>query len=825
MSFCPSLIYVKCGLVERYKSGISIAYVSCPIQKIKPMILNYVKIALRVLKRNKLISFINLLGLSVGIAAFVVILFYVDYELSFENFQPNHQQIYRIYLDKEFVGTPPPFGRLVKRDFPEVESMTRIGRSSWSEKIAVKVNDHYYYENRFYFVDSTFFQTFDYELLLGDRNTVLDEAFTVVLNKKTALKYFNKIDVIGETIEFNDKTYLVSGIAKDVPPNSHFHFDILSPFKGSRNGMYADLKKYWGMWNYLTYVKFGENVSIEKFNYKLLKHAETEWTEYIGQDHKISLYFQPIRKAHIELIRGNLEAPVNQKYLLIYILIAVIILIVASINFINLSIAGSLKRAKEVGLRKVVGAIGLNIRNQFLSESIFLTIFSLALSFVLIESIIPLLNKWFSISININYFDPRFMLLSLLIIIWVGLISGSYPSFVVSKLQPIKVLKSGFKGNKTNTSLRNVLMIVQFVISICLIISAIVITAQLKHIENINVGFNRHGVVNIPLHQENIKKSNKFIMDAYASNPNIISTSSNSFNITDPPFHQTVWFEEDGEIIEDQAWFLFADEDFFETYEIEMLYGNTFPTDFIDNPLKGYVINKTAALSYFDEENPVGKRLGMRGSDNMGVVIGVIDDFNFLSLHNVIEPLVFSLNKKGYDYISMRINPDKYTETLAYIEDKWRALYPNYPFEIQIVDQEFEKLYSDETKTGSLIIGFTILSVIIASMGLFGINSLVTKYRIREIGVRKVFGASVPQIVLNLSSNIAKLVLIASLIAWPAAYYFMDNWLNNFTYRIEISWYVFVFAGLVTLIISWLTVCSQAIKAANTNPAETLKFE
>ncbi len=789
------------------------------------MILNYIKIALRVFGRNKLISLINLLGLSIGIAAFVVILFYVDYELTFENFQPNHRNIYRIHLDKEYVGTPPPFGRLVERDFPEVESMTRIGRSSWSEKIAVKVKDNYYYENKFYFVDSTFFQTFDYELLLGDRKKVLDDAFTVVINEKTARKYFNKIDVIGETIEFNGKTYIISGIAKNVPPNSHFHFDILSPFKGSRNGMYADLKKYWGMWNYFTYVKFGENVSIEKFHDKLLKHAETEWTEYIGRDYEVDLYFQPIRKAHIELIRGNWEAPVNQKYLFIYSLVAVIILIVASINFINLSIASSIRRAKEVGLRKVVGAVQSNIRNQFLSESVFFTIFALALSFVFIESIIPLLNKWFNIYINIDYLNPRIILLSLLIIVWIGLISGSYPSFVVSKLKPIKVLKSGFKGNKTNTTLRNVLMIIQFVISICLIISAVVITKQLNHIENLNVGFNRHNVVNIPLHQDDHKSSNKFIMNAYVSNPNIINASANSFNITDPPFHQTVWYEENGEVVENVAWFLFADESFFETYEIEVLHGTTFPPDFVDNPLKGYVINKSAAMTYFGEENPVGKRLGMRGSDKMGLVVGVINDFNFLSLHNAIEPLVFALDKDGYDYISMRINSDKYAETIKSIEEKWKTLYPNYPFEIQIVDNEYQKLYADETQTGSLLTGFTILSVLIACMGLFGINSLITKYRVREIGVRKVFGATVPQIVFMLSSNITKLVLIANIIAWPLAYYYMDKWLNNFTYRIQIPWYVFVLAGLATLLFSLLTVSSQSIKSANTNPAETLKFE
>ena len=789
------------------------------------MILNYVKITLRVFGRNKLISLINLFGLSIGIAAFVIILFYVDYELTFENFQPNHAHIYRIHLDKEYVGTPPPFGRLVARDFPEVESMTRIGRSSWSEKIAVKVKDSYYYENQFFFVDSSFFQTFDYELLLGNRKKVLNDAFTVVLNERTALKYFGRIDAIGETIEFNNRTYLVSGIAKNVPPNSHFHFDILSSFKGARNSMYADLKKHWGMWNYFTYVKFSKNVSVEKFHDKLLKHAETEWIEYIGQDYEVSLYFQPIRKAHIELIRGNLESPVNQKYLIIYTLVAIIILIVASINFINLSIASSLRRAKEVGLRKVVGAVQNNIRNQFLSESIFFTILSLALSFVLIESIIPILNRWFDLYININYFDLKFIVLSFLVIVWIGIVSGSYPSFVISKLQPIKVLKSGFNANKANNSLRNVLMIIQFVISICLMISAVVINMQLKHIGNLNVGFNRHEVVNIPLHQKSLKTSNKFIMNAYASNPNIINASANSFNITDPPFHQTVWIEDKGEIVTNEAWFLYADESFFKTYEIKMLFGTTFPPDFVDDPLKGYVINKMAALSYFGEENPVGKRLGMRGAEAMGVVIGVIDDFNFLSLHNAIEPLVFSLDEDGYDYISMRINPEKYDETLKFIENKWRALYPNYPFEYQSVDNEYQKLYSDETQTASLILGFTILSVIIACMGLYGINSMVTKYRIREIGVRKVFGATIPQIVIMLSSNISKLVLIATIIAWPLAYYFMDNWLNNFTFRIQMPWYVFLLAGFVTLVFSVTTVGSQSIKSANTNPAETLKFE
>lgn len=789
------------------------------------MFLNYIKIAIRVFSRNKLISFINLLGLSIGIAAFAIIMFYVDYEYNYEKFQPNHARIYRVFSGKEFVGTPPAFGRLMERDFPEIESVTRISRSSWSEKVAVKADGDFFYEDKFYFVDSSFFQTFDYQLLLGNRNEVLTKSFSVVLNEKTAKKYFNKIDVIGEIIEFEKNTYVVTGIAKNVPINSHFHFDIIAPFRGARNSMYADLKSNWGSWNYFTYLRFKENISIEEFKNKLINYATEEYKDYVGINFFKELYFQPIRQAHIEMIKGNLEAPVNKKYLLIYIFVAIIILVVASINFINLSIASTLRRAKEVGLRKVAGADRTKIRNQFLSESIFFTILALALSFVFIESFIPLLNRWFYINIYIDYFDTRFILLSGLIIIWVGLISGSYPAFVVSKLQPIKVLKSGFKGNKANTSLRNILMIIQFIISICLIISAVIINNQMKYVENLNVGYNRHGVVNIPLHKNSLKTKNKFIKQAYASNSNILSASANSFNITDRPFHQTVIYERGSKLEYDMAWFILVDEDFFETYEIEMLQGSTFPVEYNTNSLKAYVINKTAAISYFGDENPIGKRLSMRGSKNMGQVVGVVDDFNFLSLHHAIEPLVFSLNKNGYDYISMRINPTQYNATLEFIENKWSELYPNFPFEIQNVDFEYQKLYKDELQTGSLILVFTLLSVFISCMGLFGVNSLIVKYQISEISVRKVFGASITQILVKLSTNIFKLVLIANIIAWPITFLLMDNWLNNFTYRIQMHWLVFLLAGVITLLIALFTVSFQSLKIANTNPAENLKFE
>jgi len=789
------------------------------------MLLNYIKTAIRVFSRNKLISFINLLGLSIGIAAFATIMFYVDYEYNFENFQANHSRIYRVFSGKEFVGTPPALGRIMERDFPEIESVTRISRSSWSEKVAVKAGENYFYENKFFFVDSTFFQTFDYQLLFGSRNEVLTKPFSVVLNEKTAQKYFNRIDIVGETIKFEENTYIVTGVAKNVPMNSHFHFDILAPFRGARNSMYADLKSNWGSWNYFTYVKLKENVEVEAFKNKLVQHATEKYKEYRDISFFENLYFQPIRKAHIEMIRGNLEAPVNKKYLLIYVFVAIIILIVASINFINLSIAASLNRAKEVGLRKVAGADRSKIRNQFLSESIFFTVFALALSFVFIESFIPLLNKWFSIHIYINYWDTRFILLSVLIIIWIGLISGSYPSFVVSALQPIKVLKSGFKGNKANTSFRNILMIIQFVISICLIISAVTINNQMNFIENLNVGFNRHSIINIPLHQNSLKANSQLIKQTFESNSNIISLSAHSFNISDTPFHQTVWYEKEGEIVQSMAWFLIVDQDFFEAYQIKVLNGSTFPPDMIDDPLKAYVINKSAAISYFGEENPVGKRLGMRGSDKMGKVVGVIDDFNFRSLHHPIEPLVFSLARSGYDYISVRINPEQYQTTLQFIENKWRELYPNFPFEIQNVDFEYNKLYKDESQTGSLILVFTILSIFISCLGLFAINSLIAKYRVKEISVRKVFGASISQIILKLSSNILKLVFIANMIAWPLAFLLMDNWLNNFTYRIQTHWFVFLLAGLITLLIALLTISMQSLKTANTNPAETLKFE
>jgi len=789
------------------------------------MFFNYIKIAIRAFGRNKLISIINLLGLSIGIAIFAISIFYVDYEFNYENFQPNNDQIYRICLNKEFVGSPSALGRLISRDFPEVESFARIGRSSWSEKVTIKANETFFYESRFFFTDSTFFKTFDYQLVLGDRESVLNEAFSVVINEKTAIKYFNKIDVLGKTIEFNGKTYVISGVTKDVPPNSHFHFDLITTFRGTGDYMYADLKKYWGSINYFTYVKFKENVSVRNFQNKLIEYATEEYKDYAGIEFFRDLYFQPIRLAHVEIIRGNLEAPVNKKYLLIYIFVAIVILVVASINYVNLSIAASLRRAKEVGLRKVVGADRYKIRNQFLSESVMFTVFSLALSFVFIESFIPLLNRWFELNIFIDYLDWRFIVFSIIIIIWVGIISGSYPAFVVSRLQPIKVLKSGFGGNKANTTFRNVLMVIQFVISISLIVGAIFITQQMNYVDNLDLGYNRHGVVNIPLHDDRLKEKGEIIKQEFAKNSEIIDLSANSFNITDQPFHQTVYYENGNEVEQDMTWYILVDKDFFKTYKIRILQGNTFPQVSFENPTAAYVINKSAAVAYFGDGNPIGKRLSMQSEKNMGYVAGVVNDFNFRSLHYAVEPLVFSLDPYGYDYLSLRIDPGKSEQTMNFIESKWMELYPDYPFEVQYVDNEYKKLYKAESQTGSLILVFTMLSILISCMGLFGINSLITKYRIREISVRKVFGASVSRIVLILSSNIAKLVLIANIIAWPLSYYTMDNWLNNFTYRIQMNWYIFILAGLITLIISLLTVSAQAIKAANTNPSETLKFE
>lgn len=796
------------------------------------MIYNYLKIFIRAFRRNKMISVINLIGLSIGIAVFAVIVFYVDYELNYDRFQPNHSRIYRAILSDEYVGTPAPFGKIISLIYPEVESVTRVGRISWGEKVTVRANEHYYYENRFYLADTSFFETFDYELLLGNRSSVLNKPFSVVISEKTAKKYFNRVDVIGETIEYNNHTFQITGIAKDVPHNSHFHFDLLAPFLGlTEDIMYANDFKYWGMWNFFTYIKFKKNTDIKTFKKtfksKIIQYVEAEYGEYgtrAKEAFENFLRLEPIKKAHVEMRRGNLEPPINKKVLMIYIFIAIIVLVVASINYINLSIVASLKRAKEFGLRKVVGAVGGKIRIQFLSESILFTVISLIFSYFFIELFIPLFQKWFDIYIVVDYLDLKWILLSLFIIFWAGIISGSYPAFFISAIQPIKVLKSGFKGSKVNTLFRNVLMVVQFVISVCLIVSAFTVSNQLKYVENLNLGYNRHSVANIILHDNNLRSNYKFLKQAYSSNANILTISANSFDVTKSPFHQGVHYEQGNTFEVKQVWLMYVDEDFLKNYEITLLQGTTFPSGSVSNS-QYYVINKLAAESFFGSENPIGKRLSMSGKDNMGQVVGVIDNFNFRSLHHPVEPIVFSLNQGGYSFLSMRINPMKYNATIVDIENKWKELYPNYPFEIRNVDSEFNKLYNTENQTGSLILVFAILSIFISCMGLFGINHLVVKYRVREISVRKVFGASLFQIIMVLSKKIVILVVVSNLIAWPIVFFIMDNWLNNFTYRINLQWFVFILAGLITLFIALLTISSQSIKTANTNPAKTLKFE
>ena len=788
------------------------------------MFLNYLKVALRSYKKNLQIFILNFLGLSVGIAAFIIILLYVDYEFSYDTFQKDYKRVYRVCWNDSFVGSAQAMGPLLKRSFPEVENITRIGRASWSEKQTVEVKGNFYYEDRFYFVDSTFFQTLDYKLLYGRPEQVLKNAFSIVITESTAQKYFNRTDAVGESIIFDGKTYLVTGIAKDVPQNSHFHFDLLATFRGTKNSMFAGLDKYWGSVNYFTYVKFSHQVDIADFHQKVIKYAKAEFEQYTNEVTFEKLYFQPLRNIHTEVIRGNLESPVNKVYLMIYVFVAIIILVVASINYTNLSIASSLNRAKEVGLRKVTGATRAKICVQFLTESVFFALLSLVFAYVLIESIIPQLNNYFEIAIGISYFDTNFLMVAFGLILWIGILSGSYPSFVISLLQPLKVLRSGYKGSKFNVAFRNVLLIIQFVISIGLITSFLIVNDQLQYIENKDIGYNRSNIVNIPLHDTKMKLNHQNIKNAFNVNANIVNVSANSFSVGDRPFHQTVWYEKDTTIDSDMAWLILADEDFLKTYEIKFVLGTTFPAECRLDPTKAYIINESAAKAYFGDENPIGKKLSMWGEKEMGRVVGVIKDFNFRSLHHPIEPLVFSLDTE-YDQISLRINPLQRNAAYKFIENKWSELYPNYPYEKSEVEQKYLKMYESENKTGQLILSLTIISLIISCMGLYGINSLIAKYRIREIGVRKVFGASISQIVVSLSAGISKLVLIANIIAWPIIYFLLDNWLNNFTYRISIPLYAFILSGLITLIISVLTLSTQSVKYANTNPVETLKFE
>lgn len=785
------------------------------------MFKSYLKVAFRNLKNQKLFSFINILGLAAGITCTILILLWVQDELSYDTFNKNGKDIYRVVENQFYAGgeifpvavTPGPLAQALKDNYPEVINSTRVT----SRARILRYGENIYSEELL-FADSSFLKIFSFSLIEGNEETALRDPHSILLSQEMAEKYFANENPIGKTILVNDKYNLeVKGVFENVPDNSHLQFNFIVPFLLMKEeGTHIE---NWGNNTYYTYVQLLPNTDAEIVNNKIKNIIKENNERSITE-----VYLQPMLDIHLysgSKFTAEIQGNGNIEYVNVFSLIALFVLLIACINFMNLSTARSAKRSKEVGLRKVVGAGRTQIIKQFFIESILLTLFGFLLSLVFVYLLLPSFNELSGKSIEI--FNSSWSIYAGMVVItlFTGIISGSYPAVYLSSFLPARVLKQNNPTGKGGSLFRKVLVITQFSLSIILIVGTTVVYKQLDYIQNKNLGFNKENIVYYNI-GEIVKDKIESVKSELLKNPNILSATLSNQT---PAYYgnSTSSFDWDGKNKDEKVLmhFVAVDEDYIQTFKMGIERGRFFSKDFVADT-GSIVINETAA-KVIGFDNPVGKRLTMWGDDL--TIIGVVKDFNFKKLDTKIEPLAFRYFDNWSQTLFVRLNSADTKGSLEYIDNLLQETAPSEPVNYSFLDEDFDRLYKSEQRMGGLFTTFSILAVLISCLGLFGLASFMAERRTKEIGIRKVLGASVSNLIFLLSTEFSKWIIISNLIAWPLAYYFMNQWLQDFAYRTEISLWIFPLAGLLALAIALLTVAYQSIKAALSNPIRAIKYE
>jgi putative ABC transport system permease protein len=797
------------------------------------MIKNYLKIAIRSLLKNKGISFINITGLAIGITSCILIFLYIHTELSYDKQNAKFERIFRVLtIDKalgvssNLVGiTLPPLGPAMKNAFPEVKEEVRVSRSG---KDLIEYNQKSLYTKDLIYAEPALFKVFDFDLVNGNKATALTKPNTAVLTQDMSKRIFGDENPIGKSFKVdNDKNIEVVGVLKNIPTTSHLAMDIVISLYPTAQD--TNLIKYLNSWNNIamtTYVLLNDpksKTSVESELEPLIRENN------VGKNFNVTL--QPLKDIHLKS-SDILYDEANQNksdigYIYSLFAVAVFIILIAAFNFMNLSTAMSVKRAKEVGLRKVVGAIKYQLVLQYLGESILLSFISLFLAMILVECFAPLINLPIKGSFTLYFIEhPIFITGLLLSTIILGLLSGIYPAFVLSKFKPVTVLKGSAKNNKNGAWLRRILVIVQFTVSIGMIIGTYIVYQQLNYIRSKNIGYNREQVMTIDLNDQQLQRNSKSLENEIQKISYVEDVSLSS-NLPGRGFNRT-GIQPEGYSSKDDIWIvsiMSADEKFLSNMKMELAEGRNFSLRFPSDQKESVIINDAAAKA-FKWENPLNKKLSFGGSSpNKLNVIGVVKDFNFASTRHQIEPLLIVNQPNANNILSIRIKKGMIPEAIKSVEETWRKINPNRPFDFSFLDDEFEQLYKTESSFSTLIGSFTFLAIFIACLGLFGLASYMTEQRTKEIGIRKVLGASIPGILYIISKQFIILILFANLIAWPLAYYFMNDWLRDFAYKIDIRISTFVIAGILTLMIALITISYQAIKAAIANPVKSIRYE
>lgn len=804
---------------------------------------NSLKIALRNFLKHKGFSFINIFGLAVGIACCLLIVLFVADELSYDKYHERADRIYRIGLhallnNNPFNGvvTASPMAQTLVNEYPEVEAATRVRNFGFP---VFRYQEKVFSEERVYHVDPSFFDVFTVRFIKGDPKTALIKPETMVLTRSMALKYFGNDDPTGKVLRAdNRRDYLVTGVVEDVPRNTHLHYDFLSSL-----ATYADSRStIWVSNNYYTYVLLRPGSSPKAFEAKLVELVKKyvgpqiqaaigiSPEKFIASGGQYSYFIQPLTDIHLKShLDVEVEPNGDMAYVYIFSIIALGILLVACFNFVNLSTARSANRAREVGVRKTLGSSRPQLVRQFLAEAFLMSTLAVILALVSVQLFLPAFNNLTGKDVAIPYFK-NIATIPLLVgfVVIVGFLAGIYPAFYLASFNPVTVLKTEIPGSRRKSHLRNGLVVFQFAVSIFLIIGTLVVKKQLDYIQDKNLGFQKEQLV-IVEKTDDLAASLPAFKQELLNSPTIVS-ATNTGNLIGGGFGNSV-FKTAGAAGEENhlLWVYQTDVDFVKTYRIEMAAGRFFEEG-RQADLQAVVLNEAAARE-LGLTDAVGKTIiapGPVAAQTQTLnVIGVMKDFNFESLHRPIRPMVigqFGPNARGR-FVTVRIRPENVRETMAFLERTWKKFSSNQAFEFEFFDSYFARIYQAEQRTGKIFLYFSVLAIIIASLGLFGLASFVTEQRTREIGIRKVFGASIPNVVYLLSKQFTLWVLLGNLFAWPLAYFFIKKWLQRFAFRAGASLWPYLAASMIVLIIAWLTVSFQTVRAATANPARSLKYE
>lgn len=805
------------------------------------MLSNYIKIALRSLQKSKVHSTINVLGLAFGIACVFLIVLYLQVELSYDRFHHKSENIYRITWEdaNSQTRTPHPMAQALKSDFPEVESAVSItplyaaGLTRETHSLRNPGSDKRYDEKNVLAVDTTFFDVFTFPLIKGNPKTALKQVDGILISESLAKKYFPDEEPLGKQLAVDEEGYLVEvvGVFKDVPENSHFDFDILVSYLREKSFDSLDAFYAWPDFGHYNYIRVREGADVKALEGKIMpwmrKHLDVPEEEYQALvDQGYGFRLQPITDIHLHSkLRWELGSNGNIEYVYILAAAALLTLVIACVNFTNLSTAKSAERTKEIGVRKTLGAGQRLVGVQFLAESVIMSLISIAVAVLIVEVVLPFFNSFIGLSFRIDYLEHGVILL--LLGLFIGIMPGLYSSIYLAAVKPHLALKGKMIQSPRGSGLRRGLIVFQFFMSMILVSSAVIIYTQLDYLSNKNLGFRKEEVLVIPVKNEAGMKRFEAFQNELSHLDGIASVSASS-NIPGGPFNQhhiaALAFPDDHV----PAAEVFVDYEFFNTLNIALADGRSFSRSNVTDSINAFVINETAARQ-LNLSEPVGKEIWwIQREENTrvsGRVIGVVSDFHFQSLHEPIRPLIFLPTRAQFNHILVRLDTRDLDANLAAIEKVYREFEPVFGFEFSFLEDRLNAQYASEKRTVTILTIFTVIAILIAAFGLFGMSLLTFQQKVKELSVRKVLGATLTNILVLLVGDFTKLILIAVILATPVTWWVMDGWLENFSYQIDIHPLVFMLSGLLLVLVAWVTLSYFTVKASRLNPAETLKSE